>query len=243
MIKTYSPILQMNVDALIGRINRGFASCIVVFGGLGQGKTTLGIHIADHVNKYYGHGPVDLDTKEQIATGGEEFKQKIIKCYRKGLHVVIYDESGDFSGRSYYSRLNRELYRVFQVYRAFRILVVLILPSFTDMDTGLFKLDVVRLGLHLRKRNEERGVFYGYSLKKLIYAKHNISKGRVVPAFSLKSVSANFCGIFKNLEKERAEKLDRLSTAAKVMISKGIIEKKKEVFDRRFAIDESLYRW
>jgi len=240
VIKDYSPILRANVQRLIQRIDENFASCVVIFGGLGQGKTTMGVQIADQVNDYYGQPPIDLESKEQVATGGEEFKRKLIAAYRAGYHVLLYDESGDFSGRSYYSRLNRELYRIFQVYRAFKILVVLILPSFTDMDTGLFKLDVVRLGLHLRNRNRLRGTFFGYSLKKLIYAKHNISKGRVVPAFALRSVSPNFSGIFKNLNSKRADQLDKLSTAAKVKISRGIIEPKKE---KALDIDDTVYSW
>lgn len=237
MIKTYSPSLKKNLDPVIDRIRMGLASCIILEGGLGQGKTTLGIHIADYVNEVFGAGPVDIKSKEQIATGGDEFRLKLVDCYKKGFHALVYDESGDFSGRGYVSKYNKELYRIFQIYRAFKVLVILVLPSFTDLDSGLFKLDVVRFLLKLKDRDQKRGVFLGYSLKKLIYAKHNIRKGRVVPAFCLRNISPNFYGIFKNLDPVRARQLNLISTDAKIKISRDINEKNDSSFD----IDEDKY--
>lgn len=240
MIKTFSDSLKDNLDPVIERINKGFSSAIIIEGGLGQGKTTLAVQVVDYVNSKFGQPEMSLDTQEQIATGGEEFKVKLVQCYRDGLHGLIYDESGDFSGRRYISAYNRDLYRMFQIYRAFKVLVVIVLPSFTDLDAGLFKLDVVRFGLRLSDRNDWRGVFSGFSLKKMIYARHNIKKGKVVPAFCLRNMSPNFVGIFKNVDPVRSVLLDRLSTDAKIKISEELVEQSKSP-KARVDIDEDWY--
>ena len=56
----FSEKLAENVKDLIARIDLNKASLIVIDGGVGEGKTTLAVHIADYVNSLAGMGPISL---------------------------------------------------------------------------------------------------------------------------------------------------------------------------------------
>src|SRR4030042_1914657 len=148
------------------RVNKGKAASILLDGGLGEGKTTLAVLIADTLNADRQLRPISLDPAyhPQIAMGSGEFKKNLLICAKEKLPVLIYDEAGDFNTRGFISKLNRELYRTFNIYRAFKVIVIICLPAMTDLDGGIFKLNVIRFGLHLRGSNEKRGKFNCYSL-------------------------------------------------------------------------------
>lgn len=200
-----------NLDDMMDRIQKGFAALVVFSGGMGQGKTTLACLSAEYVQK----GPVVF--KEQLAMGGEEFIHKLKVCFAKGYVVVIYDESGDFSRRSTLTKLNRLLKRVFETYRAFKILVFLSVPNAAVLDKGLFDDQVVRMGVLCLGRTQRQGSFSAYSLWRLFYVFEKMKKLTVKPE-AWKFVQPNYRGHFLNYSPRRSAELDQFSTKGKLEI-------------------------
>jgi hypothetical protein len=221
MIKDFSKKLKENINRLQDRINHKKASAIIIDGGLGEGKTTLAVELADYINSLRGLPEVDLNKKTQLATGGDEFQEKIIKCYEQGLPALIYDEAGDFNTRGFITNFNRDLYKTFNICRAYKIFIILCLPSFTDLDNGIFKTQVPRLLLNVRDR-DTKGYFYGYSLKTMLYMKQNINRYHIPSPFVYKTQLANFIGIFKDLSPARSKLLDKISTDKKLEMSRSM---------------------
>jgi len=75
--------LAKSLDDCAKRVENNFASMIIIDGAIGQGKTTLAVHIADYING----SPINL--KDQLGMGGEDFAQKLQIAHEKGLKVVI----------------------------------------------------------------------------------------------------------------------------------------------------------
>ena len=89
----YDKTLHKNLVEQKERIEMNKASMILIDGGVGEGKTTLAVHVLDSINALYGKKPLDLDAKEtpQYAMGGEDFLKKLVKCYERKLPCIIYD--------------------------------------------------------------------------------------------------------------------------------------------------------
>lgn len=209
----YNKKLGQNIEDLIQRIKMGKASLVVIDGGLGEGKTTLAVHIADQVNKYYGLPQIEFN--EQLALGGKEFTEKLRICHKRKYPVIIYDEAGDFNRRGALTAFNSMINRTFEMFRAYRIFVILCLPSVSVLDNDLFMKNIPRLLLHLKGRGYHDGDFYGYSDYRMLYVRHKMDK-LVVKSFAYSIVEPNFMGQFLNLEKERAKKLDTYSIRGKL---------------------------
>lgn len=226
----FSNLLAINIDDLIDRIRRKKASLLIVDGGVGEGKTTEGVHLADYVNIKYGNGqPVDF-RGPQMAMGGKEFGEKLLVCHDKGLLVILYDEAGDFDKKTTLSRFNRNLMRIFEMYRGFKILVILCLPRFYKLENELFDLGIPRLLVHCEDRTENQGNFRAFDLEQMYYIKHHAAKIIVKPKcydFGM----TNFHGHFLDLPPERSHDLDAVSIASKRR------ETKKTVYDVKGRVD------
>jgi len=220
----FSMLLARNIDDLIERIRKKKASLIIVDGGVGEGKTTEGVHLGDYVNVKYGDRvPIDLKGP-QMAMGGKEFGEKLIMCHDKNLLVIMYDEAGDFDKKTTLSRFNRNLMRIFEMYRGFRILVIICLPRFYKLENELFDLGIPRLLIHCENRTENTGNFRAFDLEQMYYIKHHAMKIIVKPKcydFGM----CNFHGHFLDLPPERSRELDAVSVASKRR------ETKKAVYD------------
>lgn len=210
--------LLENLDDLIMRVAKKKAAVVIIDGGLGEGKTTLGVECADYVNEYFGMGKVQLDSKAhpQYSMGADEFKLKLPSAFREGFKTLVYDEAGDFNNRNFASQFNKDMYSIFNVHRALGMIIFVVLPSYYDLDTGLWRLNIIRMGLHCQGREEKLGHFLGYSLKNLIFMRFGVGKKKIHPAFSYKYGSPNFAGVFKDLDKKRSRQLDELGTAKKL---------------------------
>lgn len=229
----FSEILAQNIDDLIERIRKKKASLLIVDGGVGEGKTTLGVHIADYVNIKYGTGrPVDF-RGSQMAMGGKEFGEKLIKCHDEKLLVIVYDEAGDFDKKTTLSRFNRQLMRIFEMYRGFKILVILCLPRFYKLENELFDLGIPRLLIHCEDRTENQGNFRAFDLEQMYYIKHWAAKIIVKPK-CYDNGMPNFYGHFLDLPTDRSRDLDAVSVASKRQ------ETKKTVFDVKGRLDIEL---
>lgn len=201
--------LGRNLSRQQDRINKNKASLIIIDGGVGEGKTTLATHCADYLQ-----GEAIL-FKEQHAIGGKQFLSKLAICYQKKHPVIVYDEAGDFNRRGALSRFNAMLNRTFETYRAFKIIVILVLPNFGVLDNDLFDKKIPRLLLNCWDRNQKYGNYRAYSLYRMLYIKDKMKKLTVKP-LAYKYTIPNFYGQFKDLIPERSAELDKISTEGKI---------------------------
>lgn len=213
--------LGKNLDSQIKRIDLNKASLIIIDGGVGEGKTTMGIELADYINEKRGLEKVKLQVKDhpQLALGGEQFVRQLRKCYKEDLPAIVYDEAGDFNRRGSLTRFNAMINRTFETYRTFNIIVILCLPCFHALDNDLFLKGIPRLLIHLDRRSEKYGYFKGYSLYRMFYIRKKMDK-MVVKQFAYQRVNPNLIGNFLDLTIERAKSLDKISTAGKLEVIK-----------------------
>ena len=219
----FSEKLGVNLLTLKKRIEHHKAALLLIDGGVGEGKTTIGVEVADHYNSLYKQPPIDLTFKKhpQLAMGGEQFIRQLRKCYEQHLPVIFYDEAGDFSKRGSLSRFNAMLNRTFETYRGFKILVIIALPYFSVLDNHLFDLNIPRGLLHLRDRTETSGTFFGYSLVLMNWIRYwhdKLPKGIKYKCY--KKTIPNFKGHFLDLEPRRSKQLDLISIKGKFDILK-----------------------
>jgi hypothetical protein len=222
----FSEKLGENIKDLLSRIDLNKAALLILDGGVGEGKTTLGVEIADYINGLRGLGKISLKTKShpQLALGGEDFLKQLRTCYINDLPAIVYDEAGDFNRRGSLTRFNAMINRTFETYRTFKIIVVLCLPSFYVLDSELFVKGIPRLLLRLDNRSLTYGHIRGYSLYRMMYLRKRMDK-LVVKSFAYDLVDCNFRGQFLDLEPKRSKALDKISTEGKLnVLSKSEIK-------------------
>jgi len=222
----FSSVVARNIDKAMERVfELNKASLIIIDGGVGEGKTTLAEHIARYAtsvyNEKYSSGRLACyKREEQLAMGGGDFMNKLQK-YALTKPVMLYDESGDFTSKRALTNFNFRLNRIFETYRATKILVVLSLPTFLVLDNALFYNKIPRLLLHLEKRTKNQGRIKGYSLWRMFYIKHK-SKKLVNPLEAYNYVECNFWANFLDNDPEEAKKLNDYTLRGKAKIHKQI---------------------
>jgi hypothetical protein len=207
------------------------ASMIIIDGGIGQGKTTLGIQLLEEYQDWE-----KIDFGSQYGMGGEDFQKKIKVCYSKQKIVVIYDEAGDFNKRGAMSTLNKQLKRIFEVYRAFRILVILILPNFLSLDSSLFENNIPQILINCYNRNIHNGFLRCFDMAAMLYMRDMFRKSRGSELMAAKihtKIRPNSTGRFYNLSKQRDKELDQLSTQGKISILDEINIKNNVMFSMK----------
>ena len=215
----FDKCLAQNVVDLLDRVKLNKASMIIIDGGIGEGKTTLAVHLANYINSLNGLPPIALDIRNhpQLAMGGREFVSSIKQCYEQNLPVVIYDESGDYNRKGALSTFNAMLDRTFETYRAFKILVILTLPNMTVLENSLFYKNIPRLVVHCYSRTENYGCYRGYSLYRALFVKDKMRR-LVVKSYAYEVVNPSFYGQFHNLSPVLEKKLNDLTIAGKLQI-------------------------
>jgi hypothetical protein len=201
--------LAYDLDKIQERVMRGMASVIIIDGSLGAGKTTLAVEVADYIE---GH-PIVFE--EQLSMGATEFTKKLGLCYKNHRRVVIYDEAGDFSRRGAMTRVNATINRVFEVFRAFKIIIILCLPNFSVLDNELFLKNVPRLLLHVCSRDKRSGRYRVYSLSRALVIRDKMTK-TIVKSRAYDAVPFNSAARFQNLPPARCAELDAFSTKGKL---------------------------
>jgi len=230
----FSKELAKALDSQLGRVSfEKKASLIIYDGGIGEGKTTLMVHSADYLmgayepqedGTYIYNSDKIISFTNQLAMGGKDFSKKLKVCHIKKLIVVIYDEAGDFSRRGALTRLNGLINRIFETYRGFKIVVLLGLPSLRSLDGSLLDKSIIRMGLHCYDRNPQYGNFKAYSLYRLHYIMHKMSK-MVIKSKAYSFTYPNFRGHFLDLQPKRSLELDDFSTKGKfAMMDEGEIK-------------------
>lgn len=212
----FSQRLGITLDQQITRVQSRKSSLIIIDGPLGSGKTTLGVEVADHISGY--DITLKRDDCPQYAMGGIQFQEKLGICFDQRLKCLIYDEAGDFSKHGALTTFNRSLIRTFETFRAFNIVVILILPTIDSLGYSLFNLQVPRLLIHCHNRTNNQGNFKVFSLMRMYKLKALFPKIDVKPtAYNL--VTPNYNGHFLDLEPERSKQLDNMTTLGKRDIS------------------------
>ena len=215
--------LDNNLDECIQRIKNKKASLIIIDGGVGEGKTTLGVicgkRISDKLNQ-------EFSIKDQVRQGGGDFLKGMDWATTNKRQVVVYDEAGDFNTRASLTYFNQSMNRVFETYRALGIIVILCLPSFADVDTSLMKKKISRMLIHCYARNNNYGNYKVYSLWRMWYLKTKFMKV-TVPDDAFKFVSPNFFGRFRDLDPVDSSELELHSIKGKKdIIRKGMLQER-----------------
>lgn len=192
-------------------------------GGVGEGKTTLMVHILDYINKINKLPLLELENEkgelgDQLAMGGADFLKKLSVCHQKKLVCVGYDEAGDFSKRGSLTNFNAMLNRTFETFRGYKILVVVGLPNFNVLDNNLFDNQIPRMLIHLSGRTKTQGNFDGYGLDEMNWIRFWMGKWPKHKTKAYSMVTPNFRGHFLDLSKDRSKQLDRVSTKNKLAI-------------------------
>lgn len=205
----FSPVLATALDDIHHRVFiKNKAAMIVVDGSVGEGKTTLAVHITEYLQKK------EIDFKKQYGMGGEQFVSKLRECYAEKLPVIIYDEAGDFNRRGALTRFNMMLNRVFETYRAFKIIVIAVLPRFYVLDSGILEMGVARMLVHCYDRGQNDGTFKTYDLPGM-YRLMKWSKILTIKPQCYNYASPNHRGHFLDLPPDRREKLNKITVSGK----------------------------
>lgn len=231
----FSEKLGENIDDGISRVKRRLATCLIIDGGIGQGKTTLAVEVANYINRDAGLDSIALDPKyhPQLAMGGKQFASQMRECFIKGLPCIIYDEAGDYSKRGAMTQFNAFLNRIFETYRAFKIIVIIVLPNMYVLDNALFDNQIPRFLLHCHSRSTKSGSFSGYSLYNIFKLRYLMAK-TTNKAYPYNLVDfQNFVGHFLDLDPEISNALDKLTVASKLDILQSAELNLEGLMDRR----------
>jgi len=192
---------------------------IIVEGGLGQGKTTLAVEAADSVN-----GEL-LAIDSFVGMGGKNFIN-IFDKHKKDRLILVYDEAGDYAKRGAMTRFNQDLGRIFETFRAFKVIVIICLPRFWWLDNKIYELGVVKMIIHCYGRNENYGryaVWFPDTIDWLISRAEKLKKMGLPQKLCYGMVSPNQRGIFYDLPKERSDALTKFGLEGKGMISQEAV--------------------
>jgi hypothetical protein len=216
--------LPKTIVQQLDRVEEKRASCIIIDGPIGTGKTTLATEIMEFVNNHTKTGELLLDIKEhpQLSLGGKEFTTCFRETFKRKYKVLTYDEAGDFNRRGAIGSFNQMINRLFETYRTFKVLVILCLPNFNVLDNQLFTNQIPRFLIHIKTRNRDRGEFAVYSLSKMNWVRYwydELPKGAKHKCYS--NVTPNYIGYFYDLPDEKSKKLDYLSTHGKKELQKA----------------------
>jgi len=215
--------LQSNLVGCVDRIKSKKASLVVIDGGVGEGKTTLGVVSSLILAKELKQ---DFDIKNQVRQGGSDFLKGMDWCVTNKRNVIVYDEAGDFNTRASLTYFNQNMNRVFETYRALGIIVILCLPSFADIDTSLMKKKIARMLIHCYARTNTYGNYKVYSLWRMWYLKAKFVKV-TVPDDAFRMVNPNFYGRFRDLDPADSEALEVHSISGKKdIIKKGMLQER-----------------
>ena len=204
-------LVRKTNNSLRERIRKNKASAVVIDGQMGEGKTTFAVKLLEDFQH-----KKQIDYNMQYAVGGDDFLTKLELCVDNKKKAIIYDEAGDFSRKATLTKFNRTLDMVFQTFRTYRILIIIVLPFFAELDRGIYDRGVIRVLFNCYGRNEEAGKLRVYSLRRIFYLLDYIRKKQhPVRQMAYKNATPLYYTHFKDLPPERSEELDIISTMQK----------------------------
>lgn len=203
------------------------AACFVIDGASGNGKTTFAVHIAD----YFEGAPISLekDNHPQLSMGGGTFIANALKCHEQGKKVIIYDEAGDFSKYATMTKFNRMLNEFFEKYRYTKLIVIICLPNFNDLDAGLFNKGLVRGLLHCNDATRNQTSFTAFDMDEIGYLRKRMKDYPFHTSKAYWYVEYFSKGHFLDLPPERARQLEELSSSDKAESIKNKLLRKSDL--------------
>ncbi len=213
----YTDPLPAFVDRAVYHVQQQhLASLIIVDGGLGSGKSTMAAQMLRQID------PGFVATKESFKLryllGGAALMETAVKAHEQGARGLIFDEAGiDLSSRSAMSLMNKNLNSFFQLYRALKIVVILVLPSVRILDKQVYEFDIHRFQVHTHSKLH--GSYNRYRLwdrKAMMFLRLSIEK-RVDSrdAYFSRTGFSNGDGFSKALPSAYQELLDSFGLEAK----------------------------
>lgn len=204
-------LVRKTCNSLKDRIKGNKASAVVIDGQMGEGKTTFAVRLLE---EYQGRKKIDYGI--QYAVGGEDFLKKLELCVDNNKKAIIYDEAGDFSRKATLTKFNRTLDMVFQTFRTYKILIIIVLPFFAELDRGIYDRGVIRVLFNCYGRNQEYGRLRVYSLRRIFYLLEYIRKKQPpVRQMAYKNATPLYYSHFYDLPSDRSSELDEISTMQK----------------------------
>jgi hypothetical protein len=211
----FNSYASQSIDKVVSRIKSNLPGLLIIDGVSGKGKTTLAWHTTEYAQNRF------VEPELQYGMGNTDFMKKFKLSVINGMLVVIYDESGDADKRNHYTDLNKALLRLFDIYRTFKILVILVLPLFERLDNDLFDKGLPRLLFHVENRNTNYGTVAVYGLYRMLHLKKEMAKVKtdkylISKQQAYQRVRPNYRFRFKNLPPDREKELDKISTSGKM---------------------------
>ena len=230
-----------NIDEQVIRTKNNHPSVIVLDGLYGQGKTTLGVEMGDYISKEHYNTTFDID--KQLGKGINDFLESINWCIANNKNVCIFDEAGEFSKKGTMTRLNKLLNRVFEVFRATKIVLIICVPSIQDLDDSQLKKGLVRFLVNCYGRTTQPfSKLRVYDIERIFYIKHYMKK-EVVPAKAYSKVRPNFHGYFKDLDANVREDLRILDLKDKKGILKDKYFEAKGLIPVEIIVQETVFAY
>jgi ABC-type dipeptide/oligopeptide/nickel transport system ATPase subunit len=155
--------LQINLDAVKDKVKKDWDMCFLIDGVEGSGKSTFGMQLAKYLDPTF-----DIS---KICFRAEDFLEKIKRHdFLKKGDCILLDEGFIINSRASMTQMNREFLGILSECRQKNLFLVIILPSFFDLDKNL-ALWRSRGLFHIYHESMERGYFnyYGYDKKKYLY--------------------------------------------------------------------------
>lgn len=209
--------VKENIEDLTFRKNENKPCLILIDGMPGSGKTTFGVEIMNVINEIHGLQRINLNSQkeaEQIGTGAEQFLEKLRPCAEKKYPVILFDEAGEYNRRGWNTKLNKIMDRVLDTYRAYNIIIIMVLHDFQELPKHIWNIKLPTLFIHLKERDGTTGNTSWYDLENMYWIMH-YKKTEVFPEKAFMMVHPVFRCHFKNLPQEESDKLKALSTEAK----------------------------
>jgi len=143
--------LRLNVEREKKRVNSGEACIIIVDGGLGSGKTNTGVTVARWIQK-------DFDFKNQVGRGIEQFADAwdstVNKDSTSEVKACVFDEAHTFNRRGSLTKLNKHINVFLNTFRHTKIILILALPHFADLDSSIYDTQAVRGLVHMKEKHK-----------------------------------------------------------------------------------------
>jgi len=194
------------------RIDNNLPCAFLVVAPPGKGKTTLATHIAE---EYMGK---PLIFEDQLGNGFLDFNKKLKICRIKDFDLVIYDEGGDIDKRKWMSDTNYKIKRILQLYRGFKMLLIICIQDYSSLDDTILNTEVIQGLFQIPQRRETYADYKMYSLERMYWLLKWVQwlkKNKQSPNKAFMKVPANYHGTFYNLSPARALELENYSLKAK----------------------------
>lgn len=212
----WNDALQQNLEDLDKRTfksKRKKPTIIIIGGASGWGKTTL----ATLIGSWFQGELIDL--KHQKAEGAKDFGKCLDYCMQNNKRVLLYDEAGDFSKDSVQTIVTKNINRVLDTWRTFRILLIMIAPDVGVFPNAPFDKKLPRLYINMTGGSDVQSNYDAYSYVGMSWIRFKIlqlrRKHALAHIIAHSQVIPNFRGHIKEPPVWFQEYVDKSSDAGK----------------------------